>query len=211
MNNMLTFLCFVSTACKDIQGDIFFLTDSSESIAKKDFQTMKEFMKSVISKSAIGQDKVRIGVMQFSTDYKLEFPLNRLYSRDAISEAIDGMEQMDQGTLTGKALTEVSQYFDANRGGRPGLTQRLIVITDGEAKDKVKGPAEALREKGVVIYAIGVVDANRTQLVEISGSPDRVYSEKNFDALQDLESKVTKEICKKGKSSTKPFQKNTLE
>ena len=195
----------MSAACKDIKGDIIFLTDSSESIRQKDFQTMKEFMKSIISKVAIGVDDVHVGVMQFSTDTKLEFALNVHYSRDVITAAIDGMVQMDQGTLTGKALTEVSQYFDADRGGRPGLPslpQRLIVITDGEAKDKFKGPAEALRDKGVVIYTIGVVDANRTQLVEISGSPDRVYSEKDFDALKDLEGTVTKELCKKGKRKT---------
>ncbi|XP_042345729.1 collagen alpha-6(VI) chain-like [Plectropomus leopardus] len=183
--------------CKDEQGDVFFLTDSSESISNEQFDTMKKFMKSVISKTNVGQNKVHVGVMQFSTNYNLEFPLNYHYNVDDISKAIDDMQKMDEGTLTGKALTQVSQYFDRNNGGRPGLSQRLIVITDGEAKDKVKGPAEALRAKGVTIHAIGVVDANTTQLEEISGSSDRVYSGTNFDALKDLESKVALKICKR--------------
>ena len=75
------------------------------------------------------------------------------------------------------------------------MRQRLVVITDGEAQDEVKGPAEALRAKGVVIYAIGVVDADTTQLLEISGSPDRMYAERDFDALKDLESQVALELC----------------
>nr|XP_033496504.1 collagen alpha-6(VI) chain-like [Epinephelus lanceolatus] len=184
-------------ACKEVQGDIFFLTDSSESISKEGFKAMKEFMKSVIRKTDIGQSKVHVGVMQFSTNYNLEFRLDQYYNADDIANAIDGMQQMNEGTLTGKAITEVSQYFDKNRGGRPELTQRLIVITDGEAKDKVDGPAEALRNKGVVIYAIGVMSANVTQLLEISGSSERVYSEKDFDGLKDLESKVALKICEK--------------
>ncbi|KAL7393714.1 hypothetical protein ABVT39_014994 [Epinephelus coioides] len=181
--------------CKEAQGDVFFLTDSSESISKEGFKTMKEFMKSVIRKTNIGQGKVHVGVMQFSTNFNLEFRLNKYYNADDIANAIDGMQQMDEGTLTGKAITEVSKYFDENRGGRPELTQKLIVITDGEAKDKVDGPAEALRNKGVVIYAIGVMSANKTQLLEISGSSERVYSEKDFDGLKDLESKVALKIC----------------
>ncbi|TDH11233.1 hypothetical protein EPR50_G00058760 [Perca flavescens] len=196
-NTTLTFLCSVSTACRDIQGDIFFLADGSESISKDDFKKMKEFMKAVISKPAIEQNKVHVGLMQFSSDNQLEFPLSRYYSKDEILKAIDDMTQLDQGTLTGKALTEVSQYFDKTNGGRPDVSQRLIVITDGEAKDEVIGPAEALRKKGVVVYAIGVVDANTTQLADISGSTDRVYSEKNFDALKDLESQVALDLCRK--------------
>uniref|UniRef100_A0A8C9XAN3 VWFA domain-containing protein n=1 Tax=Sander lucioperca TaxID=283035 RepID=A0A8C9XAN3_SANLU len=187
-NNIITDIC--TDDCKDVQGDIFFLADGSESISKDDFKKMKEFMKAVIRNPAIEQNKVHVGLMQFSTDNRLEFPLTRYYSREEILKAIDNMKQLDQGTLTGKALTEVSQYFDKTNGGRPDISQRLIVITDGEAKDEVIGPAEALRKKGVVVYAIGVVDANTTQLVDISGSTDRVYSEKNFDALKDLESKL---------------------
>ncbi|XP_063736075.1 collagen alpha-6(VI) chain-like [Eleginops maclovinus] len=195
-NDITSDICS-DNACRDTQGDIFFLTDSSESISKDHFQTMKDFMKSVISKSAIGKNKVHVGVMQFSTSYNLEFALDKHYSIANISSAIDNMEQMNEGTHTGKAIKEVSRYFDAAQGGRPEISQRLIVITDGEAKDEVRGPAEALRKKGVVIYAIGVKDHNRTQLLEISGSSDRVYSEKNFDALKDLDSQVSLKICEK--------------
>ncbi len=160
-------------------------------------------MKSVISKSMIGQNEVHVGVMQFSTVQNLDFPLNRYYSKEEMLRSIDGMQQIGGGTLTGAAITDVSQYFDASRGGRPGLRQRLVVITDGEAQDEVKSPAAALRAKGVVVYAIGVDKANKHQLVEISGSLDKVFTERNFDALKDLESQVALELCDptRGKSS----------
>ena len=185
----------LSTACRDIQGDIFFLTDSSESIDEEEFQKIKDFMKSVISKSAIGENKVHVGVMQFSTSYNLEFPLNQYYSKVNISRAIDDMKQMNEGTHTGKGINEVSRYFDAARGGRPDMRQNLIVITDGKAQDEVKEPALALRNKGVVVYAIGVVDANTNQLLEISGSAKRTYTEWDFDALKDLENELALELC----------------
>ncbi|XP_071324339.1 collagen alpha-6(VI) chain-like isoform X2 [Trachinotus anak] len=193
-DDIITDICS-KDACKDIPGDLIFLIDSSGSINPQDYDKMKEFMKSVISKSAIGQNEVHVGVMQFSTVQQAEFPLNRYYTKEEMSKAIDNMRQVGGGTLTGGAITDVSQYFDPTRGGRPDLRQRLVVITDGEAQDEVKGPAMALRAKGVVVYAIGVVDANTTQLREISGSPDRVYSERDFDALKDLESQLALELC----------------
>ncbi|KAK5891661.1 hypothetical protein CesoFtcFv8_012118 [Champsocephalus esox] len=185
-------------ACRDIQGDIFFLTDSSKGIDEEEFQKMKDFMKFVINKSAIGENTVHVGVMQFSTGYNLEFPLNQYSSKVDILRAIDDMKHMNGGTSTGKAITEVSKYFDAARGGRPGMIQNLIVITDGKAQDNVRGPAEALREKGVVIYSIGGKNHNPTQLKEISGDSHRVYSVKDFDALKDLEAQVSSKICERG-------------
>lgn len=169
---------------------------------------MKDFMKSVIRKSIVGQNEVHVGVMQFSTIQQLEFPLNTYYSKEEMSKAINDMQQLGGGTHTGEAITHVSQYFDAARGGRPDMRQRLVVITDGEAQDEVKGPAAALRAKGVVVYAIGVLDANTTQLLEISGSSERMYAERDFDALKDLESQVAWKLCDpgRGKSSTRQYQ-----
>ncbi|XP_044062813.1 collagen alpha-6(VI) chain-like isoform X2 [Siniperca chuatsi] len=193
-DDIITDICS-QDVCKDIPGDLLFLIDSSGSISTDDYNKMKEFMKSVISKSIIGQNEVHVGVMQFSTIQQLEFPLNRYYSKEGMSRAINDMQQIGGGTHTGEAITDVSQYFDATRGGRTNLRQRLIVITDGEAQDEVKGPAAALRAKGVVVYAIGVVDANTTQLLEISGSPDRMYTERDFDALKDLDNQLALELC----------------
>lgn len=191
----LTVSALLSAVCKDQPGDLFFLIDSSRSIGQQDYQKMKDFMKSVISKSVVGEQDVRMGVMQYSTLQRLEFPLNRYYTKDELSKAIDGIQHMDQNTHTGEAISAVSRYFDADMGGRPHFRQRLVVITDGESQDEVKKPAKSVRDKGVVVYAIGVVNANTTQLLEISGTQERMYAERDFDALKDLESKVALELC----------------
>ena len=200
----------LSTACNDKPGDLLFLIDSSGSIDPKDYEKMKDFMTSVITKSAVAQDNVHVGVMQFSTIQQLAFPLNQYYSKEQMLNAITAMQQIGGGTHTGKAITDVSQYFDGLRGGRPGMRQTLIVITDGEAQDEVKEPALALRNKGVVIYSIGVKNHNRTQLMEISGNSERVYSEKDFDALKDLEAQVSSKICERGKSRSRANQQKQL-
>ncbi|XP_045899718.1 collagen alpha-6(VI) chain-like isoform X5 [Micropterus dolomieu] len=182
-------------ACKDASGDVIFLTDSSDSIYPNEFKTMKEFMISVVNKSAVALDKVHFGVMQFSNDIQLEFPLDLYYTKEEMFKAIRDMQQLSEGTYIGKGLREVSQYFDASRGGRPNLKQWLVVITDGRSKDEVKGPAEALRAKQVVIYSIGVGKIDNTQLTDISGSSDRTYVKRDFDGLKDIETEVALKIC----------------
>ncbi|XP_078789808.1 collagen alpha-6(VI) chain isoform X2 [Oryzias latipes] len=193
-DKVITDICSADV-CKDLSGDLVFLIDSSGSIYPQDYEKMKDFMKFVISRSFIGRNEVHVGVLQFSSSPQPEFDLRSFFSKEDMLQAINGMQQLGGGTLTGDALTAVSQYFDSALGGRPHLQQRLVVVTDGQAQDEVRGPAEALREKGVKIYAIGVVDANTTQLLEISGSHDRMYSGRDFDALKDLESLLALQLC----------------
>lgn len=160
-------------------------------------------MKQVVSKSPVGQNEVHIGIMQYSTLQQLEFPLNRYYTKDEIINAIENLQQIGGGTHTGKAIDQVSQYFDIDRGGRPHEKRRLVVITDGESQDEVKRPAQRLRAKGVLVYAIGVEDANSAELLDISGSPDRMFVGRDFDALKEFENRVSLEICdpKRGRKS----------
>ncbi|XP_042280535.1 collagen alpha-6(VI) chain-like isoform X2 [Thunnus maccoyii] len=181
--------------CKGASSDVIFLTDSSESISEEDFKKMKDFMKSVINKIAIREDAVHVGLMQFSTDYQIEFSLSEYYDKDQMFQAINDMQQMKEGTHTGKAITAVSQYFDKSEGGRPELKQRLVVITDGKSNDDVRESAKRVMDKGVIIYAIGVMDANTTELWEISHSEDRVYYGWDFDALNNWQSQLALEIC----------------
>ncbi|XP_075068529.1 collagen alpha-4(VI) chain-like isoform X2 [Mixophyes fleayi] len=186
-------------ACKNISADIIFLIDSSETIKSGEYEKMKTFMNSIVKLTETGPERVQFGLIQFSTRTKEEFPLNRFAKKDEIQTAILGINQMNEGTLTGAALKYTLPYFSASKGGRPNTKQYLIIITDGESKDAVAQPAAAIRNMGVIIYAIGVLEANNTQLVEITGQQDRVFFEDNFEALSFLDNQIIFEICNPGK------------
>lgn len=178
-----------------MKADIMFLVDSSGSIGSANFIKMKTFMKNLVNKTQIGADRVQVGVVQFSDVNKEEFQLNKYMFQSKISDAIDQMKYIGETTLTGSALTFVAQYFSPDKGARPNVRKFLILITDGEAQDIVKGPAVALRQEGVIIYSVGVFGANVTQLEEISGRPEMVFYVENFDILQHIGNDLVFGIC----------------
>ncbi|XP_074228313.1 collagen alpha-6(VI) chain isoform X2 [Camelus bactrianus] len=193
-NQVVQEIC-AEEACKEMKADIMFLVDSSGSIGLDNFIKMKTFMKNLVSKSQIGADWVRIGVVQFSHVNKEEFQLDTYGSQGDITDAIDRMAHIGETTLTGSALTFVSQYFSPAKGARPSVRKFLILITDGEAQDAVKEPAVALRQEGIIIYSVGVFGSNVTQLEEISGRPEMVFYVENFDILQHIEDDLVFGIC----------------
>ncbi|XP_058146863.1 collagen alpha-5(VI) chain [Dasypus novemcinctus] len=181
--------------CEDMKADIMFLVDSSGSIGQENFGKMKTFMKNLLAKIQIGPDKNHIGVVQFSGDSKEEFQLNKYFTLQEISDAIERMILISQNTLIGKALNFVAQYFTPAKGARPAVKKFLILITDGEAQDDVSVPAKELRDKNVIIFSVGVYGANRAQLKEISGDDNLVFQVENFDHLKAIESKLIFRVC----------------
>ncbi|NXA48113.1 CO6A6 protein, partial [Nothocercus julius] len=178
--------------CKNLRADIVFLVDSSGSIRPDEFQKVKNFTKSFMSRVEVGLNNVRFGLLQFSSEVREEFQLDRYSSKPDLHRAIQEMQQMKAKTFTGKALSFAASYFGPDRGGRPELKQYLIVITDGKSQDPVKIPAKAIRDKDITIYAIDTLQANNSQLVEIAGTQDKVFFENNLDFL---ERKILFEIC----------------
>ncbi|XP_043396756.1 collagen alpha-6(VI) chain isoform X2 [Chelonia mydas] len=183
-------------ACKEMTADIMFLVDSSGSIGPENFLKMKNFMRELVNKSDISADRVQVGVIQFSGTNKEEFQLDRYSSKSDIFSAIDRMSLIGETTLTGSALTFVADYFKPPKGARPAVKKILILITDGEAQDEVKSPARDLRDQGVVIYSIGVFNANKTQLEEISGKRELVFYVEKFDILKHIEDEIIFGICR---------------
>lgn len=173
------------------KADIYFLIDGSGSINPQDFLEMKAFMKEVIKMFQIGPNRVQFGVIQYSDKIQSQFILSQYPSVAELKVAIDNIQQGGGGTATGEALNNMTQVFADT--GRINVARYLIVITDGKSSDPVAEAAEGLRENGVIIYAIGVREANIDELKEIA--KDKIFFVYEFDLLKDIQKEVVQDIC----------------
>uniref|UniRef100_A0A3Q2FRH3 VWFA domain-containing protein n=1 Tax=Cyprinodon variegatus TaxID=28743 RepID=A0A3Q2FRH3_CYPVA len=154
------------------KADIVFLVDGSSSIGIPNFQQVRVFLRSVVSGLDIGPDKVRVGLAQFSNEPHKEFLLKDNLDASSLLTAIDTFPYRTGGTKTGKAIDFlISEYFTEEAGSRANqrVPQIAVVITDGDSEDEVEEPAQRLRQKGVIVFAIGVGKANQRELEDIVG------------------------------------------
>ncbi|NWQ89105.1 CO6A6 protein, partial [Burhinus bistriatus] len=193
-NEVAREICTIE-ACKEMKADVMFLMDSSGSIGHENFQKMKNFMKELVNGTDIGAHRMQVGVVQFSHEPKEEFKLNTYSTKRDILSAIDRISPLQSSTLTGEALKFMLKYFQASSGSRHAVKKVLILITDGESQDEVKAPATVLRDKGINIYSVGVFNANKTQLEEISGKREMVFYVENFDILRQIKSTLMFDMC----------------
>ncbi|CAK6979429.1 scavenger receptor cysteine-rich type 1 protein M130-like isoform X2 [Scomber scombrus] len=180
----------------DSKADIVMLVDGSWSIGRLNFQTLRSFLRKIVNIVDIGPDKVQIGLVQFSGDPKTEWELNTHQTNQSLLEAITKLPYKGGNTMTGIALQLVLHYnFKPNVGMRADSQKIIILITDGESQDNVSLASDHLRDSGIEIYAIGVKDADKSQLLEITANPAHVYMVDDFNGLQRIVNDLIINIC----------------
>ncbi|KAF7641473.1 hypothetical protein LDENG_00280350, partial [Lucifuga dentata] len=197
--NMSQVLCeSTKPACEKQKADLVFLIDQSGSIDPADYTIMKTFMTELVTSFKVSEDLVRVGVAQFSSSPQKEFYLNQFYTEAEVNKHILAMWQLGGGTEIGKALDFIRDYFQTSHGSRisSGISQNLVLITDGDSQDDVEEAADRLRALGIEVFAIGIGDVHDLELLQITGTTQRLFTVENFGSLANIKQKVIDTICK---------------
>ena len=187
----------------DQSVDLVFLLDESGSVSSKDFNKSLDFVKNVIKafpdKNLSGKDGTRFGLSTFNENYKAHFYLSSYRNQASYLSAIDRVPYRRGNTYLGVALQQIlkTQFIDA-KGLRPeidGIPRMLIVLTDGISRDSVSIPAQNVKDKNIVVYAIGVGNYDSNQLNDIASSKSHIYTLSAFSELDRFISTITSSTC----------------
>uniref|UniRef100_A0A3Q0QUT7 VWFA domain-containing protein n=1 Tax=Amphilophus citrinellus TaxID=61819 RepID=A0A3Q0QUT7_AMPCI len=179
------------------QTDLVFLLDYSSSINQGDHDIMKNFTADVVKSFEVSDKFAHIGLAQFSEDPKDEFKLTEYNNKEEIIRHILKMEYKGGNTYLGKALGHIKSYFQDSGESRRAIPKNLVLFTDGNSHDDVEKNAKELRDMGVTVFAIAVGDIYYLQLLQITGTPEKVFEVQNFNSLGNIKSKIIDEICKR--------------
>uniref|UniRef100_A0A8C0INJ0 VWFA domain-containing protein n=1 Tax=Chelonoidis abingdonii TaxID=106734 RepID=A0A8C0INJ0_CHEAB len=192
---------YVSSVCREASvADIVFLVDESWSIGKENFRNIQDFLYIIVSSFDVGEDKIRIGLIQYSDAPHTEFFLNTYHRKEYILEKIQKLRYQGGGTKTGQSLQfMLENHFKKTAGSRreEGVPQIAVVITDGQAQDNIQEPAKEIKDAGITLYAIGIKGASLVELQEIASDPDdkHVYEVEDFTDLQDISHNMLEVLC----------------
>jgi uncharacterized protein YegL len=107
---------------------------------------------------------------------------------------IENIRKMDEVTNTGKGLQVMLEHFE--ECSRNGTYLKIgFVITDGESRDEVAANAHSLHKANVSLYSIGIGAVSEAELASIAGGSSRVFSVDNYDQLQNITDRFSKQVC----------------
>lgn len=195
----LKFCVFNSYApCEDnVAIDLAFIIDSSSSIGEDNFNLITSFVGDIVSNFTISETLTHIAVLRYNSQVSPVLWFDTFNTKSEILAAISAINYSGSGTRTGKALGYAANYvLNPTYGAREEVPTVTLVITDGESQDEITNAARALKSKSAVM-AIGIGDANETELVQMASSPLSFGYKRisNFEDLSSVTSDVISSLC----------------
>lgn len=89
------------------EADVVFMLDSSNSQGPENFNTQKEFVKTLVQQVFVGPDDIQFGVMSFESEPHQQFYLNDYYNETDVLNAIDAIPFHTGNTLTGPDFASI--------------------------------------------------------------------------------------------------------
>uniref|UniRef100_A0A671VWS0 Collagen type XII alpha 1 chain n=1 Tax=Sparus aurata TaxID=8175 RepID=A0A671VWS0_SPAAU len=179
-------------------ADVVFLVDGSWSVGKPNFKYIRNFISATAGAFQIGEDKTRVGVIQYSNDARSEFNLNTHLTRPSLLRAIGSLPYKGGDTRTGDALDFVlKNTFNEAAGARKDFPKVLVIITDGKSEDPVESYARQLRSRGVEIFVLGIQQADEQEMKLMASTPHRshIYSVANFNSIKNVQKEFITQVC----------------
>lgn len=184
--NMSLTLCFPVVA-KPTGRDVVFLLDGSDG-TRTGFRAMQDFVQRVVERLSVDDSKDRVAVVQYSREPTVQFYLNTYGTKVQILDVVKGLRHKGGRPLnTGAALQYLrDNVFTASAGSRrlEGAPQVLILLSGGRSSDSVDAAASALKQLGVMTFAIGTRGSDSRELQKISHDDNSAVSVSDFTDLQ---------------------------
>ncbi|XP_067856337.1 matrilin-4 isoform X2 [Heptranchias perlo] len=187
--------------CSRANIDLVFVIDGSKSVRPENFELVKQFVNNIVDSLDISAQGTRVGLVQYSSRVRTEFPLGEHTSPAALKEAVNRVEYMEKGTMTGLALKHmVENMFTEAGGARPESESHprvCVFFTDGRSQDSISEWAKKSKDAGITMYAVGVGKAVEDELREIASEPvdQHFFYASDFTAFDQIAENLKVNIC----------------
>lgn len=178
--------------------DLVFLIDGSKSVRPENFELVKKFISQIVDTLDVSDKAAQVGLVQYSSSVRQEFPLGRFHTKKDIKAAVRNMSYMEKGTMTGAALKYlIDKSFTLSSGARPGAQKVGIVFTDGRSQDYINDAARKAKDLGFKMFAVGVGNAVEDELREIASDPvaEHYFYTADYKTINQIGRKLQKKIC----------------
>ena len=177
--------------------DVVFLLDGSDG-TRSGFPAMRDFVQRVVETLSVDDNKDRVSVVQYSRDAQVQFYLNTYMTKGQILDSVRGLRHKGGRPLnTGAALQHLrDNIFTASAGSRrlEGVPQILVLLAGGKSFDSVDAPASALKQLGVLTFAIGTRGSDSRELQTISHDPSSALSVSEFTDLPSVQQQLQSSV-----------------
>ncbi|XP_006633894.3 von Willebrand factor [Lepisosteus oculatus] len=169
--------------------DLTFVIEGSDKVGEENFNKTREFLEKVITELPVGEETIRITIVQYSFTTTIEYSYRETQEKTTILDRVRKMQwHGGNATNTGKAVQTVSEStFTKSQGGRDQVPKLVFLVTSNTPTDKITRHTET---SDVQVFPIGVGPSIREIDLEPLSHPRRPLIVPDYTQLQDVVTQV---------------------
>lgn len=190
------------TKCSELRADIFFVLDESSSIhTEANFKKELTLVAELIDQVDVGETKVQIGVLTFSSRPRMQFHLDKYHTKIELINALAKVRWHGRDTYTNEAIDMlINKGLNQNYGARNGVPQIAVFVTDGRStRPRLTALAvKVLKETDIISFAIGVgpeYSKFKDELANMASSENHTFHVDDLDKLKEIRKTLVQYIC----------------
>ncbi|KAM5327200.1 collagen alpha-3(VI) chain isoform 3-T4 [Glossophaga mutica] len=183
----------VPLAQPESKRDILFLFDGSANVVGQ-LQPVRDFLYKIIDELDVRPEGTRVAVAQYSDDVRMESRFDEHQNKPELLNLVKRMKLKTGRPLNvGYALDYAGKYIFVESAGsriQEGVPQLLVLLVAGKSSDHVEEAAQALRGRGVVIFALQAKNADPAQLQLIVPASAFILAAESLPKIGSLQPQV---------------------
>ena len=200
----VSMFCFLllapSPECRE-EADVVIGIDATGSIGSDDYDTVKDFTKSLIEMLEFNNQHIRLGLFNYGDRQKNVNHLGSLTTKTQAKAAVDDLDYLRrEETNTGRALRYVHENMFSTDHDVLHKQNFLILITHGGSSDAYEAYEEAMKAKAKDIHIIVVAagpNVDETELRTIASYPheENLIVTRRYRDLIEKTKKIKEMLC----------------
>ncbi|KAM4037233.1 von Willebrand factor [Anomaloglossus baeobatrachus] len=178
--------------------DLVFLVDGSSKLPKTSFETVKDFIVSIMEKIRISQKRIRVSVVQYNSTHTPKlFSLNERRKLSDMVAKVRNMKYM--GSPTSSAAEGIkftnSYVFDlAKRDNAP----RMILLITASKSSKSLSFIRGIKKRKITLIPIGIgpyVDMGDIEFIKMQSPMNKPFLVPNVEDLMARKDEIIDYLC----------------
>ncbi|XP_064298255.1 collagen alpha-1(VII) chain-like isoform X5 [Phalacrocorax carbo] len=202
----------VHEACRTAEvADILFLVGQSQGAGRESFQLVKDFISSMarsFENVVMGKGGIRLAVALYGETPRMSIELTDYVTIEEMLVAIQDLSLKGSSLKTASALAFAAHSMSRLDTLREDAAKVVVLITDGKSSDSVEDEAQVLQDGGVTVFAVGIKDADKTELNTIASEPtaEHVLYIEDFHLLHNVAPKLSRRLCVTASEPPRPIR-----
>nr|XP_034303093.1 collagen alpha-3(VI) chain isoform X2 [Crassostrea gigas] len=193
----------VNITIPDCPLDIVFIMEDTDELSATEFNDMKSFFVSLVSRMVIGDSAIKVGVVSYADGATTAFPLNQYSTANGV---IMGITNINQGSnaynrssrYVDRALKYIQmEFFTTGNGDRSNAANYYILLTHGpSAGNKAAAFGSAIRSiasSNLFIVGVNISSSDDSEFLD-TVDDDKYLKAVNFSVLQCINDVVVPNI-----------------